>query len=143
MLHNLLVLLHVITAAAWFGLALVIGGMARRVAADGGASLVEEGSKTVKMMTAFIVLTFVFGFLAFLLGGGFVAYGPVYHASLLLVLILVAVQLFVIAPSWKRLALGGEAAGSARKRITTGIGMGHLIWLIVLVLMFWNHFPLA
>ena len=143
MLFNLLVLLHVISAAGWFGLALAIGGMARRAAAGAGAPLVEEGSKTVKLMNVFIVATFVFGLLAFFLGGGFSAYGPQYHTSLLLVAILVAVQFFLIRPAWSSLTLDGPAAQSARKRISMGTGMGHLIWLIVLVLMFWNHYPLA
>lgn len=143
MLKNLFVLLHVITAAGWFGLALAFGGAARRAAAGAGAALVEEGTKNVKMMNVFILLTFVFGLLAFLLGGGFAAYGPQYHTSLLLIFILVLIQYVLIGPGWKKVPLGGDEAGSARKRIGLGIGLGHLLWLIVLILMLWNRFPLA
>lgn len=142
MLFSLLVMLHVIFAAGWFGLALAIGGMARRAAAGAGAPVVEEGSKTVRLMNVFIIATFVFGLLAFLLGGGFGSYGPQYHTSLLLVAILIAVQFLVIRPAWSTFAVDGSAAQSASKRIAMGTGIGHLIWLIVLVLMFWNHYPL-
>lgn len=143
MLFNLLVLLHVIAAAGWFGLALAVGGMARRAAAGGGPPVLEEGSKTIKLMNVFIVAAFVLGLVAFFLGGGFSAYGPQYHTSLSLVAILIAVQFFLIRPAWSGLASGGPAAQAARKRISMGTGIGHLLWLIVLVLMFWNHYPLA
>ena len=143
MLKNTLVLLHVITAAGWFGLALSIGGIARRVAAERTDGLVEEGAKSIKLMNMFVVLTFVFGLLAFLLGGGFAAYGPQYHTSLLLVLILIGIQFLMIRPAWSAIATGDPAVTSARKRIGMANGIGHLIWLIVLVLMFWTRYPLV
>ncbi len=143
MLKNILVLLHVITAAGWFGLALSIGGMARKAAAGAGAPVLEEGAKTIKLMGIFIVLTFVFGLVAFLLGGGFGGYGPQYHTSLSLIVILIAIQYGMIAPSWRKLSMGHASAASARKRIGMGVGIGHLLWLITLILMFWNHYPLA
>lgn len=143
MLFNILVVLHVITAAGWFGLALAIGGMARRAAAGSAAPLIEGGAQTVKLMNIFIVLTLVFGLLAFFIGGGFGAYGPQYHTSLLLIVVLTAVQFFVIQPAWSSIAEGGTSAPAAKKRISMGTGAGHLIWLIVLILMFWNHYPLA
>ena len=143
MLKNILVLLHVITAAGWFGLALSIGGMARKAAAGAGAPVLEEGAKTIKLMGIFIVLTFVFGLVAFFLGGGFGGYGPQYHTSLSLIVILIAIQYGMIAPSWRKLSMGDASAASARKRIGMGVGIGHLLWLITLILMFWNHYPLA
>lgn len=143
MLKNILVLLHVITAAGWFGLALSIGGIARQVAAGKSPGLVAEGAKSIKLMNILIVLTFVFGLTAFFIGGGFAAYGPQYHTSLLLVLILVAIQFMMIRPSWSKLVADAAGASSAKKRMGMAIGIGHLIWLVVLVLMFWTHYPLA
>ena len=143
MLKNIIVILHVITAAGWFGLALSIGGLARQAAAGKGQSIAEEGAKTIKLMNIFIVLTFVLGLIAFFIGGGFAAYGPQYHTSITLVLILVAIQFMMIRPAWSKLADGGTAAASARKRMGMAIGIGHMIWLVVLVLMFWTHYPLA
>lgn len=145
MLKNLLVLLHIITAAGWFGLALSFGSLARRAAAEAGSALVDEGTKSVKLMNIFAVLTFVFGLLAFLLGGGFAVYGPNFHTSLLLILILVVVQYAMIGAGWRRIAerTGDGRPDAARKRVSAGIGIGHLIWLVVLILMLWTRFPLA
>lgn len=143
MLKNIFVILHVITAAGWFGLALAIGGIARKAAAGGGAGLVDEGAKTIKLMNIFVVLTLVFGLLAFFMGGGFGVYGPQYHTSLLLIMILVGIQFMMIRPAWATMAGGGTEAASARKKMGMAIGIGHLIWLVVLVLMFWMRYPLA
>lgn len=145
MLKNLFVLLHIITAAGWFGLALGFGSIARRAAAETGAALVAEGTKSVKLMNVFAVLTFAFGLLAFLLGGGFAVYGPNFHTSLLLILILVVVQYAMIGAGWKLISgrTDNGSSGKARKRVSAGIGIGHLIWLVVLILMLWTRFPLA
>lgn len=142
MIQNILVLLHVITAAGWFGLALSIGGLVRQAAADGSAGIIEEGTKTVKLMNTFVILTLVFGLIAFFVGGGFAAYGPQYHTSILLVVILAVIQFVLIGSGWKSLAGQGDST-SARKKVAMGTGIGHLIWLVVLVLMFWTHYPLA
>lgn len=142
MIKNIFVVLHVITAAGWFGIGLLLASISRKVAESGGAAVREVGSKAVGMMTLFIVLTFVFGLIAFLFGGGFAVYGPVYHTSLLLILILVLIQFFVIRRGWMSLSAGGETNTAARKRIAIGTGVGHLIWLVVLVLMFWRYFAL-
>lgn len=135
MIRGLFVILHVITAAGWFGLALLMTSISRKAAGTADAALRDVGSKAVGMMTLFIVLTFLFGLIAFLMGGGFAVYGPNFHTSLLLILILVLIQYFMIRRGW--LALSGEAdvQAAARKKLAMGIGIGHLIWLVVLVLM--------
>lgn len=140
MLKNLFVILHVITAAGWFGIGLLLASISRKTAQSDGAAVRDVGTKAVGMMSLFVVLTFVFGLIAFLLGGGFAAYGPAYHTSLLLILILVFIQFFVIRSGWMSLVAGEGDTGSARKRIAMGTGVGHLIWIVVLVLMFWRYF---
>lgn len=151
MLKSILVVLHVITAAAWFGLALRVAGRARRVLEldhDAAVALASDGHTSVRQMTLFMVLTFFFSIGAFLAGGHFSTYGPVYHTSLLLIVLLTADQLFVIRPAWNALqsavtGSGDADAESARKRIAIGTGVGHLLWLVLLVLMFWrNYFSL-
>lgn len=145
----LFVLLHVVTAAAWFGLALRIGGQARAALTAGGAAgetVADEGQRSVRLMNIFVVLTLLFGLGAFFAGGGFGVYGPVYHTSILLIVILAAVQFFVIRPGWQQLraALGGAGdPESARKRVAIGTGVGHLVWLTLLVLMFWRGYGSA
>lgn len=142
------VILHVITAAGWFGLGLRLAGQARKVIELGGTAgeaLADDAARSVRLMNIFVVLTLLFGLGAFFAGGGFAVYGPVYHTSLLLIVVLAGIQLFLIRPQWHTLqaALGGEQASetvrSARSRVSMGVGIGHLIWLVLLVLMFWNR----
>lgn len=142
MIKNIFVVLHVITAAGWFGIALMLPSISRGVAGSGDRALRDIGSKAVGMMTLFIVLTFFFGLIAFLLGGGFAAYGPVYHTSLLLIAGLILIQFFMIRRGWVGLIGEGEAPAPARKQVAMGVGIGHLIWLVVLVLMFWRFFAI-
>jgi len=152
LLKYVLVILHIITAAAWFGLGLRLSGRGRSVLSLQEAEanvLVQDTQRSVYLMNIFIVLTLVFSVGAFLLGGGFATYGPAYHTSLLLILFMVAAQFLLIRPGWNGLqaALAGpEDTGAAdrfRKRIAMGTGAGHLMWLIILVLMFWNELSRA
>ncbi len=143
-IKNLFVLLHVVTAAGWFGVAILLGRIARAAAVPSSGDAVREiGAKAVSLTGIFAVLTFLFGLVAFLIGGGFGAYGPEYHTSLLFILVLVGIQFFVIRPAWETLAADGEeeARQTARKRLAMSIGAGHLIWLFVLVLMLARYYP--
>jgi len=143
-LHQSLVLLHVITAAAWFGLSLRLGPQAR-LAASGAAAVVEDGQHTVRLLNLFMLLTFAFSMGALGLGGGYVGQMR-YHIASALIVVLLAFQYFLIRPAWgrlARLAAAGESAEPAARRIGMYAGLGHLIWLILLVLMFWNRFAAA
>ncbi len=149
LLKWILVILHIITAAAWFGIGLRLTGQARTVLeADGDArrALADDGQRSVRLMNIFVVLTLVFSLGAFVAGGHFEAYGPVYHTAVLLIVILTLVQLFVIRPGWATLQSGvnspdtdSDALESAKSRVAIGTGVGHLLWLILLVLMFANR----
>jgi hypothetical protein len=146
----ILVILHIITAAAWFGIGLRLAGQARAVVQQDGAvraALAEDGSQSVWLMNLFMILTLVFSIGAFVAGGHFVTYGPVYHTALLLIVVLTADQLVVIRGGWSTLSSlvekaspDADALDSARKRVAVGTGVGHLIWLVLLVLMFVNRF---
>lgn len=143
-IKNIFVLLHIVTAAGWFGVALLLGRIARAAAvSSSGDSARETGAKAVSLTGIFAVLTFLFGLAAFLIGGGFGAYGPEYHTSLLFMLILVGIQFLAIRPAWGIVAADGdeEARQAARKRLAMSIGAGHLIWLFVLVLMLARYYP--
>ena len=146
LLKWILVILHILTAAAWFGIGLRLAGQARAVLEQDGdarAALAREGGRSVWLMNLFVVLTLVFSLGAFVAGGHFAVYGPPYHTAVLLIVILTAVQLFVIRGGWTTLeSLATEASPDvdalegAKKRVVIGTGVGHLIWLVLLVLMF-------
>jgi hypothetical protein len=138
-LHVLLVLLHIVLVSVWFGLGLRLQFQAKALGmGDGGfaETLRTNGSRTVTAMTISIILFYAVAVANFFVGGGFSAYGPVYHTSLLLGLALVLVQVLVIQPAWGRLA-GGQPASA--KRVLAGVGAGHGLWLILLVLMFFGN----
>lgn len=145
-LKNILLILHVITAAAWFGLGLRLSAQARTVTMIEPAKalpLANDIERSVYYMNVFVVLTFLFSLGAFLAGGGFAAYGPIYHTSLLLIVILMLVQLFVIRTGWQNLHTALTESSNDldphRKRVAMGTGIGHLLWFTILVLMFWNR----
>lgn len=142
LIKYLAVILHIVTAAAYFGMGLLLARQARAFAVERTASLGEIGLRAARLMTMFAVLTFVFGLVAFLTGGGFAFYPPQFHISLTVILVLIAVHIFLVQGSWKKLAAavsGGTDATSPAKRVAMGVGIAHLIWLILLVLMFWGQ----
>lgn len=153
LLKWILVILHIITAAAWFGLGLRLAGQARTVLTlDGTAqkTLAEDGQQSVRLMNVFIVLTLLFSIGAFVAGGHFDTYGPAYHSAVTLIVLLTLDQLVVIRPAWGALLeqAGGsdadeEALQGAKTRVAIGTGVGHLIWLVLLGLMFANRLGAA
>jgi len=149
LLKHVLVILHIATAAAWFGLGLRLAGRARAVVGETGearVALVEDGAQSVWLMNVFIILTLLFSLGAFIAGGHFASYGPAYHAAVTLIVILTLDQLFVIRSGWSTLQANvepesgnPEAAESGRKRVAIGTGVGHLLWIVLLILMFWDR----
>lgn len=149
LLKAIFVLLHIITAAAWFGIGLRVASQARLVLtleADAARSAVGDVGRTVKLLGLFILLTLLFSLIAFFVGGGFGGYGPVYHSSLLVIVLAVGVHYALIRPNWKKLedAVMGEGtvedADSARGKLSMGVGITHLLWLILIVLMLWPQY---
>lgn len=147
LLKWILVVLHIITAAAWFGLGLRLAGQARGVVnaeGDAQAALVDDGAQSVWLMNIFIVLTLLFSISAFIAGGHFAAYGPAYHSAVTLIVLLTIDQLWIIRGGWNNLQAAvadgaSDALSSAKTRVAIGTGVGHLIWLVLLVLMFANR----
>lgn len=149
LLKWILVILHIITAAAWFGLGLRLTGQARAVLERTGnaqTALADDGQESVRLMNIFIVLTLLFSIGAFIAGGHFAYYGPAYHSAVTLIVVLTLVQLFVIRPGWATLQshagttdANDDAMESAKTRVAIGTGVGHLIWLVLLGLMFANR----
>ncbi len=100
---------------------------------------------TVRQMGVFLVATLIFGLGALFTGGGFGVYGAPYHTSLLLLLVLIGLQWGLLRPAWRGLqqALGisapdAQQAERLRKRVVMAVGVGHFLWVVILVLMYWN-----
>ena len=149
-LKLVLILLHIITAAAWFGMGLRLAAQARLVLKldrPAALALADDTGRTVRFMGFFIVLTLVFAFATFVVGSiGPVRYGGQYHTAMTLIVVLVAIQYFLVQPGWKELRGAVEAGTDAeafRKRVAMGVGMGHLLWFVLLVLMFWDKLRAA
>jgi len=143
LVKTLSVVLHIITAAAYFGLGLLLGRQARAFADTKLPEVGAIGGRSVRLMTMFAVLTLVFGLVAFFLApGGFAVYGPEFHTSISLIVILVLVQVLLVQMGWGAMhdAIGaGTDPSSGRKRVMMGVGIAHLLWLVILVLMLWNR----
>ena len=141
-LKYVFLLLHIITAAAWFGMGLRLATQARtvlRLERTAALGLADDTQRTIRFMGIFAVLTLVFGLATFVIGGP-ANYGVQFHTASLLIVILVAVHYVLLAPAWKKLRAAVEAGTDAeahRKRVAMSMGIGQLLWLILLVLMFW------
>ena len=137
-LHVVLVLGHVVVAAAWFGIGLRLPSLSRAILAappDVREALRRHGDKTIREMTGMSVVFYALALAAFFVGGGFSAYGPVYHAALGLGLVLVLLHAFGTRPTWRRFADGDDAL---RGRFGGLLGLSHGLWLALLVLMFFG-----
>lgn len=147
---TILTLLHVLTASAWFGLSLRLGSQAK-LAATGQMAVAVDGLRTVSLMGVMLIATFVFSMALLMAGNGYP--GQVqYHAASALIVVLLGIQFVFLRPAWKRLHTavetgnkntesetnGNEVSMHARK-ISMYAGFGHLFWLVLLVLMFWNR----
>lgn len=147
LLLSIFIVLHITTAAAWFGMGLRLATQARTALTldpIAARALVQDTQRTVRFMGIFIVLTLLFAFTAF--GLSSLSHEVRFHISMLLIVVLVAVQFALIAPAWKKLygaltatPAAADTAEAARKRIAMSTGIGHLLWFTLLVLMFWDR----
>lgn len=138
LVHTVAIALHILFAAAWFGLGLALPSLARSAMSPG----TPEGGRVIAMMNGSVVLFYAFAVLNWTLGLqlGFEAQYNAwpYHASMTLGLVLVIVQFTLIRSGWNKLADGaGTPVGEAgRKRIAMGLGIGHAVWVGILILMY-------
>lgn len=150
MIVTLLIILHVLTASAWLGLSMRLGSQAK-LAATGQMAVAVDGLRTMSLMGVMLIATFVFSMTLLMAGNGYPGQMQ-YHAASLLIVFLLVIQFVFLRPAWRRLNTaveagstnaeaetnGSEASMHARK-ISMYAGIGHLFWLILLVLMFWNR----
>ncbi|MCY3629970.1 MAG: hypothetical protein OXI05_02530 [Bacteroidota bacterium] len=151
LLKNLLLILHVLTAAAWFGLSLRLGSQAK-FAVAGHPAVAVDGSRTISLMGIMIFLTFVFSMSLLMVGGGYP--GQIqYHIASGLIVLLLGIQYLLLRPFWNSLRTAVESASdsevseqsekqvaSRARSIAMTAGVCHLLWFTILILMFWNRF---
>jgi hypothetical protein len=124
--HTTLVALHVLFAAAWFGLALSLPALARALGQND--AIRSAGDRVVSLMGIFVGLFYIAALVNFVVGSRMnLPYGWPFHVSLTLGLLLVAVQFLLIRKAW--------AAGN-RSRLGMAVGIGHALWLTMFVLMY-------
>ncbi|MFN3596256.1 MAG: hypothetical protein ACK41D_03190 [Rubricoccaceae bacterium] len=141
-LHVSLIFLHVVLAAAWFGLGLALPALARSAMADGGAPVAALGRRVLLIMGVALVGFYVVAVGNFLTGGSVRVYGWPYHTAITLGLLLIGVHFLLLQPAWGQLVkgLGTPEADVARGRLGMAIGIGHTLWLVMLVLMYLPRF---
>ena len=132
--HTIVLAAHVMFAAGWLGIALVLTRAARTVARSPDPAWIEATGRMVASATAMAALFYVFAVANFVLGSrvGF-EYGWPYHTSMTLGLLLLAAQVFIVRPAWKKVAAGD---GDSAKRFALGIEIGKGLWLVMFVLMY-------
>ncbi len=132
--HTIVLAAHVLFAAGWLGVALVLTRGARTVGQSADPLWIDAIGKMVTACTAMAVLFYGFALANFILGSGVgFEYGWPYHTSLTLGLLLVLVQVFVIRPAWNKVANGDVASA---KRFGIAIEIGKALWLAMFVLMY-------
>ncbi|MEM1127785.1 MAG: hypothetical protein AAGI71_14120 [Bacteroidota bacterium] len=141
-LKYVFVLLHITTAAAWFGLSLSLSAQSRAAVQQGGAAVLASGARALDLMGTSLLLTFLFALGALFTGGGFAVYGAPYHTSITLIVVMIGVHFTWVQSAWKglgkRLQEGDTAAArSRRRRLAMGVGLSHALWLGILVMMYW------
>lgn len=148
-LYLLAVVFHVLFASLWFGAPLAIGGILRRTLPLGQESF-KVGAQLCDKLSAMAILGSLGSFLTgisliFIQFEGFGGLPPRFHIAMTLVLVGIILGFAWLKPmATKLIALAEDAAfdpADARttvKRLSMGIGINHLMWLITLVLMFWK-----
>lgn len=127
-------ILHILSMAVWFAAPLTITSDIRKTLGLGKPHTQELAARVdrpVVLAMGFGVLTIVTGVALIFQLGGFKAVSPRIHASLLLALIALAVEMMALRPAIARLSEEGAKPG----KIAMFTGISHLLKLVMLVLM--------
>jgi hypothetical protein len=146
LLRTLLLVIHITAAAVSFGAPL---GVARLLRLSAHTSLpsfgvaVKDVARRVLLARIGGVASLFSGVVLVFLNGGFGVVTKNYHVALALMWLLLGVQFFVTGPAIrrsKRLAeadvLDPAAVLESARRVGLGVGAGHALWTMILVLMF-------
>ena len=140
---TLLVILHILAASVWLGLSIRLGSQAK-FAATGQHAVAVDGTRTLSLMSIMLIALFVFSMALLIVGGGYPG-NTQYHIASTLIVFLMAIQFVFLRPAWNKLLVAVETQQIQRssiyaRRVSMFAGMGHLLWVTLLILMFWNRF---
>ncbi len=91
--------------------------------------MAAAGSRVVSIMGISLVLFYLLAVAAFVVGLNFREYSWPFHVALTLGVLLVAVHFLLLRKSWAQAAEGTGSIGMA-------LGLGHVLWLSMFVLMY-------
>lgn len=148
-LRDLLLVLHVLAAAAWFAAPLALVPMLRRTAPHGRAAFLE----VARLSTRFGIIgavgnvaTIAFGVgLLFVRFGGFAGAPIRFHVGLGFVIIASVLGFVVQKPAGEALVRAAmaedwtpERTDRQVRKLAGGVGAQHALWLAALVSMVWR-----
>jgi hypothetical protein len=144
--NAILLTLHVCFATVAFGAALTAPSLVRRSLELGGDAMklaAGDAAKRVNMSGGAAGGTLVLGVILIFYRGGMGAISPSIHIALTLMLGFLGVIYGLARPATKRLVAAADAgdaaaAGEALSGMSRFLGIGHLLWLVMLVLMFYR-----
>jgi uncharacterized membrane protein len=150
-LRILILVIHISAAAVLFGAGLGLPRLLRK-SFELGAPMFKLATEEVKKRAGWTgiasLATLWTGIALIFILGGFKAAPINYHISLTLMFGAILVNLLVARPAVKRLVFEGAKPEPSRdvvqasvKRLSMGQGIMHLIWVIILVLMFHRIYP--
>ncbi len=145
--YVILVVLHITSAALAFGATIGGTGAIRRAMPLGHAAMLSaarEDSRRGGFATVGALLTLAFGLALIFYRGGFKVVTPNYHAALGFMVIELGVIFVMLKPAGQKLVAYLEAnktpdtgvVSGHIKKIAMWSGITHLLWLIMLYLMF-------
>jgi len=147
-LDTIVLTIHVLGAAVWFGPKLFWPRRLRTglASAESAKVVVPAIARELRVTSAGAVLVFATGLALIFLHGGFKAVPPRIHAGLGLTLVAFTAGLAVSLPAlvalWRHVEQGDlEKARPLVKRIAIGEAIEHTCWLATLVLMVWRIPP--
>lgn len=148
MLKLALLLVHVSFAAVLFGAPMGLVGNVRRALGAGDESLriaAIDAARRAKMAGMSSILTLLTGIGLIFVAGGFAAVSKNFHAALGLMLVAVGLSVAIMRPNTAKLVAAAQAqpsdrgaAEAALKKLAMGSGVLHLLWVILLALMFYR-----
>jgi hypothetical protein len=142
----ILLVVHIAAAAVAFGAPLGIGRLLKGAAAIDAQTLklvVADAAKRTFLARVSAVTSLFSGVALIFVRGGFAAVSKNYHTALLVMWVLIGVQFFITRPAVRSAAeaanaipLDRDAISKSAGKLGMAMGLGHALWVAILILMF-------